>query len=62
MSEKKFISGSGESSWKMLKDEACFILIIFEFPELENKSCKLNIGNNDKSLKVHVIRNLKEFY
>jgi hypothetical protein len=32
----------------MLKDEAGFIFIGFEFLELEGKICQLNIGNNGK--------------
>ncbi len=30
--------------------------------ELEGKSCQLTIGNNDKSFKVHMIRNETDFY
>ncbi len=32
----------------MVKDEAGFILIGFEFSELEGKNCQLNMGYNGK--------------
>ncbi len=48
--------------FKMLKDEGVYILIVFEFLELEDKTCQLNIGNYDTSLKVHVIRNKIDSY
>ncbi len=47
----------------MLKDEVGFILIGFEFPEFEGKNYQMNIGNNEKRLKVHACRNLTtDFY
>ncbi len=52
-SEKNILGG--EIYWKMLKDEAKFILIGFEFRELESKNFQLNIGNNTR--KVQMIRN-----
>ncbi len=41
----------------MPKDQAGFILIGHEIPELESKNCQLNSGNNNKRLNVHVIEN-----
>ncbi len=42
---------------KMVKYEADFILIGFEFPELEGKDSQLNIGNKENCLNVLLIRN-----
>jgi hypothetical protein len=35
----------------MVKDEAGFILLGFEFSEFEGKNCQLNIGYNGKKKK-----------
>ncbi len=53
----KEVSKRMNSFWKMLKDYACFILIGFQFPELEGKNHQLNIDNNDKWLNVHMFSN-----